>query len=125
MVTIQYVPFEDYGNLNSEEKVRRLLRIVREEKILMLEGRLTPGEEAKLIELTMEQIDKKFKGVEVCTVYPANIRNQDIFDIAKANFYKIVLGKRQGVTIIGPASIIKEIKRDPNKIELLMKNKRK
>jgi hypothetical protein len=32
---------------------------------------------------------------------------------------KLLLGNREGVTIIGPASIVKEIKRDPNKVELL------
>jgi hypothetical protein len=31
------------------------------------------------------------------------------------------LGERQGLTIIGPASIVKEIKKDPNKIQLLTK----
>ena len=33
--------------------------------------------------------------------------------------YKLLLGNRQGLTIIGPATIIKEIKKNPNKIELL------
>jgi hypothetical protein len=36
-----------------------------------------------------------------------------------------VLGDRQGLTIIGPASVVKEIKKDPNKIELLTSEKRK
>jgi len=34
-------------------------------------------------------------------------------------FINLLLGDRNGITIIGPASIVKEIKKDPNKIELL------
>ena len=33
----------------------------------------------------------------------------------------MLLGDRQGLTVIGPATIVKEIKKDPNKIELLTK----
>ena len=33
--------------------------------------------------------------------------------------FNMLLGDRQGMTIIGPASVVKEIKKDPNKIELL------
>ena len=37
---------------------------------------------------------------------------------------KWVLGNKQGLTVIGPASVVKKIKKDPNKIELLTKEKR-
>ena len=126
MVTIQYLPYNEHGPLSSEEKIRKLLKLVKEEKILMMEGRLTPVEEAKLIERTMEQISRKFKGVEICTVYSnGNKKKQELWNKIKLGFFNVLLGSRQGVTIIGPATVIKEIKRDPNKIELLMKNKRK
>ena len=36
-------------------------------------------------------------------------------------FLASLLGDRQGLTVIGPATIVKEIKKDPNKIELLTK----
>ena len=126
MVTIQYLPYVEHGDLNSEEKIRKFLKLVKEDKILMLEGRMTPAEEAKLIERTMEEIDKKFKGVEICTIYPNGTKKkQEVWEKIKIGFFNMVLRGRQGVTIIGPATVIKEIKRDPNKIELLMKNNRK
>ncbi|MBU1246326.1 MAG: DUF2073 domain-containing protein [Nanoarchaeota archaeon] len=128
MVTIQYLPYLEHGSLDSEEKIKKLLKLVKEDKILMMEGRLSPVEEAKLIERTMEEISKNFKGVEICTIYPngnGNKKKQEFWSKVKLGFFNMVLGSRQGVTIIGPASLIKEIKRDPNKIELLMKNKRK
>ena len=55
-----------------------------------------------------------------------------LFKKLKQDIIKFLLGHREGITIIGPASIIKDIKKDPNKIQLLVlsstkksKNKRK
>ena len=39
--------------------------------------------------------------------------------------FKLLLGNRDGITIIGPASVVKEIGRDPNKIQLLTLEKSK
>ena len=38
---------------------------------------------------------------------------------------KTLMGDREGITVIGPATIVKEIKRDPNKIELFTKEIKK
>ena len=43
----------------------------------------------------------------------------------KYDFINMFLGETQGLTIIGPSSIVKSIKKDPNKIELLTKEARK
>jgi hypothetical protein len=40
-------------------------------------------------------------------------------------FASALLGNRLGMTVIGPASLVKSIKRDPNKIELFMEERRK
>ena len=98
MFTIQYVPFSQVQKLDSESRVRRLLRIVKEEKIVLMEGKLTPEEEAKLIEETMEMVDSKFKGVEVCTVSP-----QEKMSLFKKSILDLFLGDSRGMTIIGPA----------------------
>src|SRR3989338_2315317 len=121
MLTLQYIPNNEIENLNSENKIRKLLSLVKEDKILLIEGRLTSSEEARLIESTMEQISKSFKGIEICTVYPQKKREVQFFDKLRKEVLNI-LGYRQGITIIGPASIIKDIKRDPTKIELLTRN---
>jgi hypothetical protein len=36
----------------------------------------------------------------------------------KGAFANVLLGDRQGMTIIGPASIVKKIEKNPDKIEL-------
>lgn len=114
MITIQYVPHSQINDLDSDSRVKRLLRIVKEDKIVLMEGRLKQGEETKLIEETMNMVNGKFKGVEVCTISP-----QEKMSVFKKTIYDLLLGDKRGMTIIGPASIVKEIKRDPNKIQLL------
>jgi hypothetical protein len=37
----------------------------------------------------------------------------------KKEMVKFLIGHRDGVTIIGPSTVVKEIRRNPNKIELL------
>ena len=121
MLTLQYIPKNEIESLDSENKIRKLLSLVKEDKILLIEGRLSPAEEALLIESTMEQISKQFKGIEICTVYPQKKREVQFFDKLRKGVLNF-LGYRQGITIIGPATIIKDIKRDPTKIELLTRN---
>ena len=127
MITLQYTAHSEFGPLDTASKIRKILRSVKEDKILVIEGKMSPEEEAELITCTMEQIDKRFKGIEIASLDPQKRRNQDFLDVTKRAIANYLLGKNEGLTIIGPASIVKEIKRDPNKIELLtkMNNKRK
>jgi len=125
MLTFQYIPWEDICNLESEKKVQKLLRIVKQEKIIMMEGRLSSDEEARLIEATMELIDSKFKGVEVGMVEPNGNKNEEVHEKLRSLFMNLFLGRRRGLTIIGPAHIVKEIKKDPNRLQLFMANPKK
>ena len=70
MVTFQFIPYQEIEHLTSVKRVNRLLNIVKEEKIVIMEGRLTKEEEADLIEITMEEISPKFKGIELSVIYP-------------------------------------------------------
>ncbi len=117
MLTLQFVPYGDIEHLGSDQRIKKLLGIVRDEKVILMQGRLKPEEETKLIQQTMELIAEEFKGVEICTIYPEE-KNLQLFSRVKKEMVKFLLGNRDGITIIGPASVIKEIKRDPNKIEL-------
>ena len=125
MLTFEYVPYREHASLSSEEKISRLLRIVKNDRIVLMEGRLKSEEEAQLIERTMEQITKDFKGVSFCTIYPNKDTSKAVSDKLKNVFYKAMMGKRDGITIVGPASIVKEIRRNPNKIELFTSSPRK
>ncbi len=120
MVTFQFIPYQDIEKLGSAKRVNKLLNIVKEDKIVIMEGRLKKEEEADLIEITMEEITPKFKGIELSVIYPDQSR-QDTMQRLKGTFTNIILGDRQGLTIIGPANIVKKIEKNPDKIELFTK----
>ena len=122
MLTLQYIPYSEIESLTSEGKIRKILSSVKNYRVVLLEGRLTPAEETQLIERTMEQITKTFKGIEICTIYPQEKKNSQLFSMIRKELIKTLLGHREGITIIGPATVIREIRRDPNKIELLTRN---
>ena len=118
MLTLQYIPHREIEGLNSEKRIAKLLKAVKENKIILLEGRLRSNEEADLIRKTMEEIDEDFKGIELSVLYP-EAKNEAIFKKFRNMFINMLLGDRNGLTIVGPANIIKEIKQDPDKIQLL------
>ena len=120
MVTFHFIPYQDIQPLGSAKRVNKLLNLVKEEKIVIMEGRLKKEEEADLIEITMEEISPKFKGIELSVIYPDK-NKQDTAQKLKGAFATLLLGDRQGFTIIGPASLVKKIERNPDKIELFMK----
>ena len=117
MLTLQFVPYSEIETLNTEERIQKLLSIVKNKNIVLMQGRLKLTEETRLIQETMEQINKDFKGIEICTVYPED-KDMEALKKIKKDFFRLVLGITYGMTIIGPASVVKEIKRDPNKIQL-------
>ena len=124
MITLQFVPYAELSKLTPPGKIKRILDIAKDNKIVLVEGCLKPQEEADLIQKTMEEVSSHFKGVEICTIYPES-KNVDVFEKLKAIVLSLLVGDRRGLTIIGPATIVKEIKRDPNKILLLTNNAKK
>ncbi|MBI2137662.1 DUF2073 domain-containing protein [Candidatus Woesearchaeota archaeon] len=117
MLTLQFIPYSEVENLPQEERIRKILSIVKEDKIMVMEGRLKKEEEGELIRATMENISGKFKGIEISVVYPE--RKETLTKKLKGVLAEMLLGERQGLTVIGPATLIKEIKKDPDKIQLL------
>ncbi|MFH1916564.1 MAG: DUF2073 domain-containing protein [Nanoarchaeota archaeon] len=124
MLTLQFVPFTEIDGLSSVKRIQKLLKIVKTNKIILLEGKLKPHEEAELIRKTMEEIDDKFKGIEISNIYP-EAKNDPLLVKFKSKFINLLLGDRKGFTIIGPATVIKEIKQDPDKIQLFTTDDKK
>ncbi|MFH1591248.1 MAG: DUF2073 domain-containing protein [archaeon] len=124
MLTLQFIPYYEIEKLSSAKRIKKLMDIVKTNKIVLLEGRLKKEEEKDLIEITMEEIDDKFKGIELTVVYPEQ-KDDQIMAKLKRGFASMILGDRIGFTIIGPASVVKEIRRDPDKIQLYVTEGRK
>lgn len=125
MVTLQFVPYSEIEDLSSVGRIRKLLNIAKANKIVLLQGRLKQDEEAELIKATMEEINREFKGIELAVIEHASKKEVSGFSKFKAGVFNYLLGSRSGLTIIGPSSVVKKIKRDPNKIELYTKEARK
>ena len=120
MLTLRFVPYHEIEYLSSARRIHKLLDLVKEDKIVLLEGRLKKEEEADLIEITMENIDDGFKGIELAVVNPEQ-KDLGIFKKMKAGMMNTLLGDRTGLTVVGPATVVSEIKKNPNKIELYTK----
>lgn len=121
-LTLQFIPFSEISHLSSIERIKKLLKIILDNKVVVLQGRLKPDEETRLIEDTMIMIGniKGFKGVEL-SVVEGNSKEKSLFDKMRFGLAKAIAGQQDAITIIGPASVIKEMRRDPKKLEVMMR----
>jgi hypothetical protein len=120
-LSIQFLPYSEIKSLDSNSRIKKILTIVLGNNILILQGRLKPDEEARLIGDTMAMIGyvKEFKGIELAVI--ENDGDKGMVEKFRKNVLKLISGGELGtVTIIGPATIVKEIKKNPRKIELLL-----
>ena len=120
--SIQFLPYSEIRGIDTSRRIRKVLNIVLGNNILILQGRLEPEEETRLIEDTMAMVGhvKNFRGIELAVI--SGNGNGNFLSRFKMNLANTLAGGDMGaVTIIGPATVIKEIKRNPKKIELLLK----
>lgn len=118
---LHVLPFSEVHELTIAERVKKILGLILNNKIVIFHGRLRAEEEARLIEDTMALVDhvKNFKGIELAVIEP-DLKNENILVKLKHGIAKRLVGESSAITVIGPASVIKEIKRDPKKIELFL-----
>lgn len=119
--TISFLPFSEIKGLDSTKRIKRVLDIILDNNILILQGRLKAEEEARLIGDTMAMIGhvKNFKGVELAVI--SGNEDGGFFGKMKMGLANAISGSDFGaITIIGPATIVREIKRNPKKIELFL-----
>ena len=124
MLTLQYIPYHEFSMLDLDDKLKKIIKAVKEGKILLIEGRLEAIEESELIKRTMQVISQKFQGIEIASI-DYDFKNMEIGDRIKKSIANFLLHRRPGLTIVGPATIVKEIRKDPSKIELLTMEKKK
>lgn len=113
-IQLDLISEDKLNGMTSMEKVRLILDEVRNGKILVLEKGLTPSEQTKLIELTMNEIAQDdFSGIEIES-YPVK-QNE--------TFFNKLIGKttlKTRLTVIGPAAQLKTIKKDRDLISALV-----
>ncbi|MDD5649494.1 MAG: DUF2073 domain-containing protein [Candidatus Nanoarchaeia archaeon] len=123
MLTLQFIPSHELSSLDEDQKIKKLLGYIKLNNIIVMDGKLKAQEEAHLIKYTMGMINNKFKGIEIATVDSNDNLLQGLNKL-RVNLAGFLLGRSQGLTVIGPATIVKEIRKDPNKIRLFTKGRR-
>lgn len=116
-IELEFISSGILDEKKGDDKMKYILDKVRENKILVLEESLSSTEEAKLIEATMKSISEKFSGIEVST-----LREKTESGI-KERLIKLLGGKTGGLTVIGPSKLIKQIKKEPQRISILAERK--
>lgn len=125
-LTIQFIPYSELAYLTPYRRVKKLLELVSENRILIIQGKLVPEEEADLIQETMKQIREsksnksRFKGIEIATISPRS-KDLSFMQNVTERIATTFFGGRDMITIIGPATVVKDIKKDPSKIELYLR----
>ena len=120
-LSLHIMPFSEVKDLGISERVKKILNLVLGNKIVVLQGRLRPEEEIRLIEDTMVLVDhlKSFKGIELAVI--ESNRNAGFFFKMRRNIAKGLIGiDSDAMTVVGPASFVKEIKKDPSKLEVML-----
>ena len=118
---IHFMPYSEIAHEDTLSRIKKIMGLVLDNRIIILQGRLRPEEETKLIENTMTLIGniKGFQGVEIAAI-SGESEHSTLFEKVRKNIARILVGEQDAITIIGPASIVKDIKRDPKKIELML-----
>jgi hypothetical protein len=118
--SLQFLPHSEIRVLGSSGRIRKIINSVLKNNIVILQGRLGVDEETKLIESSMELVGKikNFKGIELAVISGSA---QGFLQKFKKGLIKFIFGGEIGaLSVIGPASIVKDIKRNPKKLELYL-----
>lgn len=116
MLRIKLIPYEKLKRGNYSD----LLKDLKEGTIILVDAKLTPSEEADLIEETMKIISDRFSGIELSSLELTELKGTTRMDRFRNLIIERILGKRRGLTIIGPAKIIRKIEKNPEELLLYM-----
>ncbi len=124
---LDFISSSTLDGKSMEKKINFILNKVKDGSILVVNGVLTPNEEMDLIKETMRRVDDGFPGIEVCSLKKQLKGWKQFFEEFSNNTEKIsnsiwtgLTGKpmetklKTGITLIGPAKIIKGIKKNPD-----------
>ena len=108
-IAFNLISRQKINGLSSEEKLNFIIKEVKNGKILVLEQGLNPVEQTSLIERTMKEIEHDtFIGVEM-----------EGYGEDTPTFFQKLFGmtKKPRMTLIGPANLLKMIKKDSDMIQ--------
>ncbi len=118
-ISIKFIPYE---------KMKKNMELVFDElkrgSIVIIDSKLSPEEESEIITKTMENVDLKFKGIEISTMDVSVDRNESsggkFTTLIVEKLRRILTGRERGITIIGSANLVKKIEKTPEELLLYM-----
>ncbi len=110
-IKMKLVPYEKL-----KEDLENVFTELKKGAIVIVDAKIPPEEEAKIIEETMKRVDLKFKGIEISSLELSSNKENKLAAIIRDKIYKLVSGKERGLTLIGSANIIKKIESNPEEL---------
>ncbi|MEM7823012.1 MAG: DUF2073 domain-containing protein [Candidatus Aenigmatarchaeota archaeon] len=108
---IKFLPYEKFksGGFGS------IFKDLKENTIILVDAKLKPEEENMLIEETMKNLSDRFKGIELGSL---ELPQKNGMAWMKNRIFEFLEGKKRGITIVGPAKLVRQIKRNPEELLL-------
>ena len=114
MLRIKFVPYERI----KEEKFKKILKDLEANTIILVDAKLDAKEEAALIAETMRSVSDKFAGIELSSIEIKKKNKEGHYDRFKEALIEKIIGKKRGMTVLGPAKVVQKIKRNPEELLL-------
>ena len=119
-IKIKFLPYERF----KRNSLKSVLKDLQGNTIIIIDAKLDSDEEFFLIRETMKRVTNEFSGIELSSLEFKNQKHMNAFSRAmnsvKAGLVHRLTGKKRGMTIIGPASLVHKIKKNPEDILLYM-----
>jgi len=111
---IVFLPTNKLYDKGETDIFKKIISEVQQGNIVLIEKNISPLFEGQLIKETMKNVSDTFEGIEFIRL-DISEKNKSTLESIKTMLSKFLVGER-ALTLIGPSSIIKNIKRDPNTI---------
>jgi len=123
VISITFIPLEKFNEMKLEDKVDMIIEKSKKDEIIIIEGILKPEEEMELIKKTMENISRIFRGIEIESLTAEELKGgyKNLMEKLRSKALDALMGRKRGITVIGPATIVKKIKKNPGNISLWTK----
>ena len=106
------------SQLETSKKIDKIYSMVKSGNLVVLEGRLTTEEEMMLTSKSLKHVSDKFSGIDIAFLNAKNEGNR--FERLKFKLAMYLLRYEIGITVIGPSKKVKELKMNPDQIDILL-----
>lgn len=129
---MDFISAETLNKKSPKSRINFILKRIEKGSIVVTDASLEPKEEMDLIKETMRRVDAGFPGIEVCSLKRQTKGYKRIIEIMLEqknrvqkllSFLRVISppksNLRTGLTFIGPAKFIKDIKRKPDSFSVM------